>query len=452
MELKLLLVTTLAALDPAVVSRLERLGYTVEVVSVEGLEPGSVARALEGRSFDYAIVPGSSPYDYSGFRGRVVKGPVSLKALPYILEVLGPQRLSPSTQAEKLLDPQAAVELHRRVLREVLLEALWAFEVRGLRAPLRPPPMLVASDVYVRGDREAVVAEVSYRVSEGADLVVLSASPGVDRRVYLDIVSSALDSGIPVAVDVWDVGLIVEAIDIGAQVAMSFTIETLQWVPARYRDRAAYVIIPRLMGDWRLRVEELLKAYREALNLGFSYVILDPVVNPPVNRGLLTSLIAASELAGLARAPIMLGLNNAVEMMDVDTHATIGLLAILSAEAGVSIVMVGEESYKARGSTREAKVAALLASIALKLETPPKDLGLALLQLKGKKPPENAAYKGRGIAVLESGVEVNCRDEGSLLKLKASLEGGAWSSLMEVCAPWIKTRVPEPGGGGIRVI
>ncbi|MFN4046448.1 MAG: hypothetical protein ACK4H7_03825, partial [Acidilobaceae archaeon] len=313
-----------------------------------------------------------------------------------------------------------------------------AFTVRGLKVPRKPPPILVASDIYITESRagESAVEESSYRLSEGADIIVLSSHPNLDRKLYLDTleaVMSALEK--PVAADPARLETLVEAVDMGAPIAMSLTPGDLDKIPRTLRDRAAYVVIPGGASSWEARVESLEKAYRRALELGYNSVVLDPIVNPPVYRGTLDSLIASRELSRLG-APIMLGLNNAVEMADIDTHASTATLTLLAAEAGASIVMVGEESYKARGNTREAARAARMASISLKLKTPPKDIGISILDFKGKSPREGLKYLGGGrVKVEKLGLEVNCRDKSSLEELEKNV---FWSLIEEACRPWIQ--------------
>jgi dihydropteroate synthase-like protein len=432
--LKIALITTLREWDPLITEKVEALGYSVEVVNVKSLDPGSVWEALRGISFDYAITPGLSPYDYSSLSGRVVKGTISPKTLPYILELVGPEVLSPRVQAEKVVGVKIMVEVSKRVYRDVVTEAKHAFNIRGLEVPLRPPPILVASDIYIHGGRglDEVLADSAYRSSEGADILVLSSQPGLDRRVYLDALDRVLSLGKPVAADPGDLDVLADAVDMGAHIAMSLTRGGLASIPEGLRDRAAYVIIPELMSSWRTRVYELRRAYEQALSLGYRSVVVDPVVNPPVNRGLLQSIITASELSKSIKAPIMLGLNNAVEMMDVDTHASIALLTLLAAEAGVSIVMVGEESYKARGATREARRASIMASVALKLESPPKDLGITVLDLKGKSPPEGAQYKGYARLTIGE-LSVNCRN---IAEVEGVVDEDLRKIISKVCTPW----------------
>lgn len=435
--MRLALITTLEEFDEAVVKSLETLGYHVIIVKVRGLSPEALSEALRSLDFDYAIVPGSSPHDYEGLGFRVVKGPLSPYTLPYVLQLAGPDALSPAVQAEKVLGPKVMADVAGRVYTDILSSLDPAFTVGGLKVPRNPPPILVASDIYITESRagENAVEESSYRFSEGADIVVLSSHPNLDRKLYLNTLEAVMSTlGKPVAADPARLETLVEAVDMGAPIAMSLTPGDLDKIPKTLRDRAAYVIIPGEASNWEVRVESLEKARGRALELGYNSVILDPIVNPPVYRGTLESLIASRKLSKLG-APIMLGLNNAVEMADVDTHASTATLILLAAEAGASIVMVGEESYKARGNTREAARAARIASISLKLKTPPKDLGISILDFKGKNPPEGLKYLGRGrVRVEKPGLEVDCRDESSLEELKNRV---FWGLIEEACRPWI---------------
>ncbi len=433
--MKLALITTLEEFDETIIRNLETLGYHVTVIKVVSLSPEALSEALEGLEFDYAIVPGSSPHDYGGLEFKVVKGSVSPYTLPYILSLASPRVLSPKVQAEKVLGPNVMAEVAERVYMDILSSLEPAFTVGGLKVPRKPPPILVASDIYVTESRvgDAAVEESSYRLSEGADIIVLSSHPTLNSRLYLDTLEAVMSSlGKPVAADPARLETLVEAVDMGAQIAMSLTPGDLDRIPKTLRDKAAYVIIPGETSNWEARVDILERAHSRALELGYNSVILDPIVNPPVYRGTLDSLIASRILSKLG-APIMLGLNNAVEMADIDTHASTATLIMLACEAGASIVMVGEESYKARGNTREAARAARMASISLKLKTPPKDMGISILDFKGKNPPEGLEYLGRGrVKIKKLGLEVNCRDKNSLEELK-----NYWNLLGEACRPWV---------------
>ena len=252
------------------------------------------------------------------------------------------------------------------------------------RIPKRPPPILVASEVYVGGLRDplAVVAE---RISSGADLVVVSPSRDIGGREYLGLVKRiAGEYSVDVFVD--PAGLISpeEAYSAGSTGWMSLTRCELEAVDESVRGEMAYVIIPRRLGGPEDRFRELVEAYREAQGLGYRKIMLDPVLQPLIHPGALPGLVTAYRLGSEGYGPLLLGVNNVYELIDADTTGTIPLLVSLAGEAGASVVLVTEESRKARGATLEARVASELASLSLAFKTPPKDYPYRLLVSKDK--------------------------------------------------------------------
>lgn len=388
------------------------------VVKPRDYRPESVRDALSGISYDAAILPGGVPYDYSSV-SRAVKGTISIYALPYVLRAVEPSELSPRVSAEKVLGNRM-IEVARAAIEEARQRP--AFRLGALDVPIRPPPVLVASDIYYKpgSPPHEVAEEAAYREREGADIIVLSSDPFAEPSEYLRALEAVISSvKVPVAADAPMPETMSAAADIGAHILMSVTPSSLELLPKQAREKSAVVMIPDRLGGWRERVESLTIGTKRAGELGYEKIILDPVVNPAIRPGCLESLVAAKEISATLSVPIMMGLNNAVEMMDVDTHASVATLIFLAAEAGASIVMVGEESYKARGNTAEAKIACWMASAALSLQMPPKDLGVSALWMKGKEPPKGSKYVGRGMAI-EGGKRVTCAE---------SKEG-------DICLPW----------------
>ena len=82
--------------------------------------------------------------------------------------------------------------------------------------------------------------------------------------------------------------------------------------------------------------------------------------------------------------PLMVGIANVVELFDADSVGLNALLARLSSEVTASILLVTEKSPKAKGSVKEAAVAAKMMYLAKKRNSVPQDLGLDLLILKQK--------------------------------------------------------------------
>jgi len=365
---------------------LERLGYRVVYEAAPApAEAAGAAERLARLGAEVVVLPGSWGGPWARLSEslgvRVVRGAWSPSLTLAIVARWGVSRLSPEVEAEKAVGPDMA-RLAVETLSELRAEPPGgaAFNLGGLRVPLRPPPLLVVSEVYPRScDWEELTGEVYWRALEGADVVSL----GWDGRVPLDcywrLLARLLDSWpAPVAADPGSPRLAVEAARRGAPLALSLTVETLGLVPPSLRRAAAFVV---------LAPGGLLRASEEARRLGFERAILDPVLRPAGAPGALGALCLARSESGAAGYPLMVGLNNVVELMDGDTTGSTLLGAVLAAEAGASLVMVGEESFKARGNTWEARVAAGMASLSLYWGRPPKDLGLDLLLFKRKRGP-----------------------------------------------------------------
>ncbi|MEM1934171.1 MAG: hypothetical protein QXP64_01280 [Acidilobaceae archaeon] len=411
MTVRLALVSKFRDVDADVLSALRSLDYDVFVVIVDSLHPIVVSEALKNVNYDYAVVPGTSPFDYSGLR-RVVKGTTSLKLLPRLLKYVSVESLSPSLSAERALEESLVYKALSETLNEIAGKTKW-LKTGDVRLPIRPPPVVVFSDIYIAPpiDLERIAREVRYREWSGADAIVLSFDPLVEEEEILKVFKKALEEvEVPVAVDTTRFETLIKAVDLGAPIVFSLTLDALSDVPSGLRDRAFYVVIPRSFRSWRSRAEELARVCALAYELNVN-VILDPLLHPFLHPGALEGLMTVKlvkEFEQCKDYPVLLGLNNAVELADVDTHASTATLLFLAAEAGASLVMVGEESYKARASTLEAKLASVLTSLALSLGSPPKDLPLNLLKLKGKSPREDIKYLGSAVFSV-FGEVVDCR-------------------------------------------
>lgn len=355
-------------LDETVRAKLESLGVAVIPLSRACQADGLVI-----------VPPGWRPP--SGCEAPIVEGPPSPAALADYLAVSGLDWAGSGEPPWR--DPRERARVVVEVLGSMKRDA-------GIprRIPGRPPPVMVASEVYADSDKYDPAREAETRIGMGADAVVIGAIGGRGARAALELVSKFSRSHL-VGFDYWDEGLQAEAVEAGASLILSLTPDRLEGIPRRLRGMAWYVIVPsNPRAPWRERVEELKRAASRARSLGYSRIILDPILNPPVYPGSLEGLLAAKALANECPhdVPVMLGLNNFYELIDADSTGVIAALAALSVEAGVSVILVGEESYKARGATLEARLAADMASLAARWHTPPKDVGVMLLAAKQKRP------------------------------------------------------------------
>ncbi len=377
------MVVSHVGVDVGVVSRLEGLGFRVRtyvlsgVFSSVGLDWGVLCgipvELVEWA--DYIIVPGSSRLggEPCWFRDKVVRGPLSLYALPDFLSRVDPGSLSLSASAEDVVGP---------VLWDIVEGVLGRVRGRGrawcsgcLCPALRPPPFTIVGEVYGGLD------DALRMYSSGVDVVVFS----LMDRDRLRLVEEAVDRGLCAGVDSWRVEDLIAGLEAGGVLGMSLTHDKLHLVPSRLRDEKAFVIVPRSLGDWRSRVEELENAYKKAVELGYTKIVLDPVLQPPVYPGMMDGLIASRMLSERIDVPILLGINNVYEMTDADSEGVIALLVALAYEAGSSLILVSEESHKSLGSPLEARLAVEMVSLSHEWKTPPKNLGISLLIHKQKR-------------------------------------------------------------------
>lgn len=393
---RLIIVTTRGYEDLArTVSRLlSSMGYNASVEVVDARFPTAVTErevcglGIEDSEDVTVIVPGVSrltrqPNCYK--RARVVKGTTHLKALVDLARILGLEGLRPDQPGERAVGSSWWL-----VVEEVLREARRSYHkswcIGEFCPPSTPPPIVVASDLYYTSRAETLL-EAERRISEGADLIVLGYRG--DKEGYLALVRDLTDRGVPVAVDA-PVGVMAEGLDAGAIIGLSLDASTLDKVPRKLREERGFVILPTSLGDYGSRVESLLGTLEKARGAGYDKLIVDPVAQPLLHPGAMNSLIAARILKrerGIAE-PVMLGINNIVELADSDSQGSIPVLSALAVEAGASIIMVGEESWKTRGATLEARIAADMATLALWWGSTIKDLGINLLVYKEKRPSE----------------------------------------------------------------
>ena len=89
----------------------------------------------------------------------------------------------------------------------------------------------------------------------------------------------------------------------------------------------------------------------KARKLGIKQILADLIVEP---ANVLRSFIAFREFAERnPDVPLFLGASNFTELIDADSVGVNALLACLSSEVGVSVLLATEESPKAKGTVRE---------------------------------------------------------------------------------------------------
>ena len=397
----------------------QQTGWDIDVIEapidIAALIPREVLRELlrsvRGR-YDAIIVPGTLSYDVHELErdadAPIIKGPEDPGALLLLTEFgeegfaalkkLG--RLEPSILLDKWLE-----ELRQRH------ESAEGVEVCGIKIPIRPPPMVVAAEVYVEpGDIhvEEAVEKARELARRGADIVVagFSSAWSTDEAYRaLQRIVDAVDA--PVAIDTPDRVLAARAAaDKLACLVFTLGIDDplFEALPAG----TAVVVAPfgknySLPSNPAERAETLGKLVKKAYEKGL-VPVADPVLNAP-GYGFAESIVAYYEAAKRVKsAPLLAGIANVYELVDADSTGQVAVLTQLLGELGASVLLVTEESRKATMAVTEAAIAATMTSISLLKKRPPKDLGIDLLLAKEKRAKTPVKLPKRPKRVLDASI------------------------------------------------
>jgi dihydropteroate synthase-like protein len=430
--LRVLLVTGLMARE--IVERytkessLETTVLPLPVSIAAFLTPIFVAEKLRERDltgYDLILLPGAVRGDVSVVEAATgvptFKGPVYAADIPSVLRFLGEVELSKTVAASELLRER----LREDALREMevtemgwrrLIEEGGGFRIgRGLRgvAVGRLLPMRVVAEIVdaPRLNDEEIAGRAAYYQRSGADILDLGMMVGSPRPEEVKRVVEAVRSKVdlPLSIDTLDPSEIRAAVKADIDLVLSLDRGNIEEVAPLLQETPAVVLptdtrkgeFPRGAAE---RVAVLEKTINEARGLGVERIIADPVLEPAVNPGLSESLAAYRLFAQRnSRVPMLFGVGNVTELMDVDSVGVNGLLAAIAAELGASLLFTPEHSDKAKGSARELAAASEMMFLSAKRKSVPKDLGVDLLVLKDKRFREEEYDKNieKDIEVLE---------------------------------------------------
>jgi len=195
---------------------------------------------------------------------------------------------------------------------------------------------------------------------------------------------------VPVSIDSMLPSEIEVGVEAGADLVLSLDQGNIEELKSLPKD-VGVVLLPTnvkmgfLPKTAKERVETLLNLYQTAEGYGFKKIIVDPLLESPISPGLSKSLESYILFRRTNQSlPMMFGVGNVTEFMDVDSVGVNGLLTCLAVELGVSLLLTTEHSVKTRRSVYELSRAAMMAFLASKRDKTLKDLGLTLLKSKSK--------------------------------------------------------------------
>jgi len=350
------------------------------------------------KDYDYILLPGltrgSGRVVEEVIGVKTVKGTVNAYDLVDVLRLNDLSILSPDIPADEVLG-NIIIERDKKILKyiEDSLTDENSINIGKLRVPLTPPPIRVATEISETHllDDEKLIKEALRYVENGTDIIVLGfeALQSHPDKVYKAVRTLKKEFSTPVAVDSFIPSEINSAIEAGADMVINIDLTNIDKVEIVEKE-VAVVTVPRdpttstIPKDLNTRVELLEKSVSTIRSKGFEKVFADAILEPfgYLFPSLLTYYIFKQRNPQI---PLLAGIGNVVELVDVDSIGVNASLVMLAQEVGISIVLTVEKSVKAQGSTLEVKIASQMATLAQYKNSPPKNLGISLLVLKDKK-------------------------------------------------------------------
>ena len=254
-----------------------------------------------------------------------------------------------------------------------------------------------------------------YYETEGAQIIDIGMIVGrpAPKKIKEIIDVLRASAKLPVSIDTLDVSEIKSAIKSEVDFVLSVDAGNIMEVCEDVSETPT-VVLPSnmkkgiLAKDPMRRVADLFKNMEKARRLGLRKIVADPVLEPAIQPGLMNSLTAYKRFrAKDGQTPVLFGLGNVTELIDVDSVGVNGLLAALAYELGANILFTPEFSVKAKGSVRELSTASKMMFLARRRSILPKDLGIDLLLLKEKRWIEEPPIKSDEAEILKASEDVH---------------------------------------------
>lgn len=361
------------------------------------------------------LVSGLIPWDLDEiegkFKGRIKKGPKFLSNLKEVLKKMHPSQFSSKEPADKIIKFDSANELNEKIKEKktVILKKIESgdyssgFSISSKYPNIifsdQLPPLIIAEIVDAPLlSNDDILKKVGYFLDSGADVIDIGCVANTDnsKRIFeiVSIIKSHFDC--PVSIDSLNPSEIIHAVRAGADLVLSITMDNLQELNDLPKD-ISLVCVPLENSEKEQsingRMSKLVMIGNRLNVLGFSKILLDPILDPPINPGLSESLEtyflltdAIQSIPSTTQKPLLLmGIGNVTELIDSDSQGINTLLSVIAIENQIAGILTTEYSNKMRGAIKELRNAINLAFYAkLKNQTPIK-LGISAFRSKGKQ-------------------------------------------------------------------
>nr|MDO8098432.1 dihydropteroate synthase-like protein [Candidatus Njordarchaeota archaeon] len=371
------------------------------------LTPSRIAEELKSEdlgNYDLVIIPGMVRGDAStiekAVRVPVFKGTRYAADIPMLLGALDSVKLSKVEAADSILSQ------HSQLRSKTILEEVERIDMTALGKPGhmmigksegncvqigRDFPMRVIAEILdapILSD-EDILRKAKHYVQSGARIVDVGMLADETRPDDVKRAVSMLKRKltIPISIDTISPEEIEEALFSGVDMILSVNSQNLGKVncPAS-SDQVAVVVTPERSETVEARVTSLEENIKKAAEIGFKKIIADPIMDPLVFPGTVTSIIAAHSFSKRNPViPLMAGVGNITELIDADSIGVNAIMAGIAQEMGVNLLLTTEGSVKTEGTIKELVAACNMMYLAERRKAPPKDLGVDLLVLKEKR-------------------------------------------------------------------
>ena len=364
-----------------------------------------IMETVSPKEFDLVLLPGLVSGDVSEVSKivgiPVFKGPKHAADLPVVLDNLEKIALSTKKPAceliQDLLKKKAFEELNEIRKKAEFLEKkgvglVIGSEDRKVWTYHGFTPLIVAEIVDAPTLSEEEIQNLAkYYVDSGADIVDVGMMAGGGNPKDAEKVVKTILKTIqkPVSIDTNDVEEMEAAVKAGVNLILSINGQNMEEAAKNpLIIQTPVVVTPadsegKIPKDWLKRVAQLEKNLLNAKKLGFRKIIADPILEI---QSFLESLLGYVEFRKRnPEIPVLFGVGNITELVDVDTVGINFLLALLAWEINANLLFTTEASSKTKGTVKELATALKMVALAKKRGTPPKDLGINLLVLKEKR-------------------------------------------------------------------
>jgi len=397
------------------------------------------------KNIDIVLLPGFIQWDTKSLEEKFLlpirKGPRFLSDLPIILKYIEDLELSNKIPACDLLKfsgedqyedmVKKRIEYARKSISTHTFIVNEEFPDKIIGKDL--PPLIIAEIINApEKSFEQLDRKISHYINSGADIIDLgcvSNKPNPSRLKELveyiknkyNILLSAdtLNSDeINAAIDA-DIDLIL-SLDYGNYKNHLDAPKNLPFVILPTNTSKA--IMPKSPIE---RVERLFELATKLKNKGFQKLILDPLLETPINPGFINSLNAFSLFQKKIKEdkykdldfPLFFGISNVVELIDVDSIGINGLLACIAAELDIGVVFTVEHSTKLFNGVKELKEGLKLAYLSKYKKMPPINQGIQIFSAKSKRRVDSAPIDRRNAFVIKNSDESYIVDSNGYFKI-----------------------------------